>query len=426
MSSVPAEDLVFPVLFPGLDAANHDHDARVEWTYDPGQFSLTLAESGVGVEAGNEVFNNYGPKGNGELLLGYGFCIPNNPHDTVAMMLKPPSPSLQARLKSTHPDYFTKVGDWNSEKTTFHLKRPPAQVQYPEEIFDHLPEPLLELLYILLHDRKSRFAFTEQPQDHLTSSLSPGRKYVPYLARMITDFLTHKLSTLQTSTPSSNPQNAKQNQASLYRHGQLSILTSLTAALQRYIASLIWTFTPGRAATRPTSACLLTVQTFHSLLSQHGIIGPDFLRGVEANTNSNDLSTLCNAGWEEDLWVLLLCYALFSPNLDDARNGWLRVALRDYLNLLDSETDLAGQADGAEGDNAQDLLAFARTAAKACGKFGTVWADERWSLQLIAAVGGLALGRDGFQIGVEVPEDDGEGGRMMRSYVCLYFSEHRD
>ena len=415
MSSVLAEDLVFPVLFPGLDAANHDHDARVEWTYDPGRFSLTLAESGVGVEAGNEVLNNYGPKGNGELLLGYGFCIPNNPHDTVAMTLKPPSPSLQGRLKSTHPDYFTKAGAWSTEKTTFYLKRPPAQVEYPEEIFAHLPEPLIGLLYILLHDRNPPFAFTE-PQDHPTSTPSRRRRYTPHLARMLTDSLTHKLHTLQTSTPPSTPQNAKQTHASLYRASQLSILTALLTALQHYTTSLIM---PSPPPTHPTSTHLLTLQTFHSLLSQHSILGPDFLRGLAASTNSNDLTTLCNAGWEEDLWVLLLCYTLLSPQLADAGKGWLRGALRDYLLLLDGGTDLEGVVDG---ENARELLGFVRKAAEVCGG-GSVWADGRWGVEFVAAVGGLALGRDGFWIRTHLAEDGGEGGWGMRCYLCLDFGK---
>ncbi|KZV77840.1 hypothetical protein EXIGLDRAFT_847945 [Exidia glandulosa HHB12029] len=37
--------------------------------------------------AGSEVFNNYGPKPNAELILGYGFALPNNPDDTLVLKL---------------------------------------------------------------------------------------------------------------------------------------------------------------------------------------------------------------------------------------------------------------------------------------------------------------------------------------------------
>jgi hypothetical protein len=39
------------------------------------------------VREGEQVFNNYGPKSNEELLLGYGFTLPHNPDDVVALKL---------------------------------------------------------------------------------------------------------------------------------------------------------------------------------------------------------------------------------------------------------------------------------------------------------------------------------------------------
>ena len=421
MSNASAEDLVFPVLFPGLDAANHDHNAKVEWTYDPSRFSLTLSESATGVEAGDEVFNNYGPKGNGELLLGYGFCIPHNPHDTVAMTLKQPSPSLQRELKTTHPNCFTDAGIWSAQKSTFYLKHPPSQLENAYEIFHHLPEALLELLlYVLLDEYKELEPYTsvDHPLHYLTSPASPSRKHGPHIARIILNSLTHKLQSLRANTPSTEPRNANQHQAAIYRQGQLAILSSLTSALQKYIKALVWNFNPHRPSKQPSGPCLLNLSTLHALLLHHEIIGPDFMQGVEANTNTSDLSTLCNAGWEEDLWVLLLCCTLLSPALKQPEKLWLRKALSDYLDLLTNKTVLTGPADGAEGENAQDLLGFVGTAAEVCER-GSVWADERWIVELIAAVGRLALGRDGFQVMV----DDGEGGRVLRTCVCLLFGE---
>jgi hypothetical protein len=46
-------------------------------------------------QAGEEVFNNYGPKPNDELLLGYGFVLPNNPDDTLLLKL----PGNERRFK---------------------------------------------------------------------------------------------------------------------------------------------------------------------------------------------------------------------------------------------------------------------------------------------------------------------------------------
>jgi hypothetical protein len=36
---------------------------------------------------GQELFNNYGPKPNSELILGYGFSIAHNPDDTIVLKI---------------------------------------------------------------------------------------------------------------------------------------------------------------------------------------------------------------------------------------------------------------------------------------------------------------------------------------------------
>lgn len=33
------------------------------------------------------MFNNYGPKPNSELILGYGFALPSNPSDTIVLQI---------------------------------------------------------------------------------------------------------------------------------------------------------------------------------------------------------------------------------------------------------------------------------------------------------------------------------------------------
>jgi hypothetical protein len=72
----------FPVLLPVFDLANHDPKARMIWQKGTG--SVTLVNKDV-VGKGGQVFNNYGPKGNEELLMGYGFTIENNEADTFGL-----------------------------------------------------------------------------------------------------------------------------------------------------------------------------------------------------------------------------------------------------------------------------------------------------------------------------------------------------
>lgn len=105
----------YPVLLPILDCLNHARGQPVSWvvTSSPPR-STPPPKSDGDDERGNsdhsntnansstlhitlhlrcptptqaEVFNNYGPKPNSELLLGYGFVLTSNPEDTIVLKL---------------------------------------------------------------------------------------------------------------------------------------------------------------------------------------------------------------------------------------------------------------------------------------------------------------------------------------------------
>ena len=76
-----------PSLFPVVDILNHSVTAKVEWDFKPHKsFTLRCLESSR-FTIDEELFNNYAPKQNDELLLGYGFCLENNPIEQFALKL---------------------------------------------------------------------------------------------------------------------------------------------------------------------------------------------------------------------------------------------------------------------------------------------------------------------------------------------------
>ncbi|TFK43782.1 SET domain protein [Crucibulum laeve] len=83
-----------PVLLPGVDSLNHARGQPVSWviTYPDANATETAVQEPtislvlhMPAAAGQELFNNYGPKPNSELILGYGFSLPNNPDDTIIL-----------------------------------------------------------------------------------------------------------------------------------------------------------------------------------------------------------------------------------------------------------------------------------------------------------------------------------------------------
>ncbi|OIW25582.1 SET domain-containing protein [Coniochaeta ligniaria NRRL 30616] len=67
----------FSVLMPVMDIANHQLRAKVTWdtVSDPRACHFVSCDA---YQPGRQIFNNYGMKTNSELLLGYGFIIPES------------------------------------------------------------------------------------------------------------------------------------------------------------------------------------------------------------------------------------------------------------------------------------------------------------------------------------------------------------
>ncbi|CDK28295.1 unnamed protein product [Kuraishia capsulata CBS 1993] len=73
------------VLLPVIDLLNHKPKSHVQWNVVETGFELV-----PDVDLSTlELVNNYGPKSNSELLLGYGFAYDNNEFDHVVFMRKP-------------------------------------------------------------------------------------------------------------------------------------------------------------------------------------------------------------------------------------------------------------------------------------------------------------------------------------------------
>ncbi|KAF9238366.1 hypothetical protein BU15DRAFT_47737 [Melanogaster broomeanus] len=90
-----------PVLIPGVDLLNHKRGHHVSWIVScseategeslSGTVSIVAHPNTSSEETSEdqleEVFNNYGPKANDELILGYGFSLPRNPDDKMALQI---------------------------------------------------------------------------------------------------------------------------------------------------------------------------------------------------------------------------------------------------------------------------------------------------------------------------------------------------
>lgn len=72
-----------------MDFLNHSNGKKVKWHFNE-QKNAVSYRTGEEIEAGEEIYNNYGNKSNEELLLNYGFAIQNNEFDVSMLTLRLP------------------------------------------------------------------------------------------------------------------------------------------------------------------------------------------------------------------------------------------------------------------------------------------------------------------------------------------------
>ncbi|KAI0156357.1 SET domain-containing protein [Xylariaceae sp. FL1272] len=77
LGALPCTADDFSILLPLFDVGNHSPLAKISWVTDANAGTCSL-KSGQTYSQGQQIYNNYGTKTNAELLLGYGFILPES------------------------------------------------------------------------------------------------------------------------------------------------------------------------------------------------------------------------------------------------------------------------------------------------------------------------------------------------------------
>src|SRR5690242_9168492 len=249
-----------PILFPVVDILNHSVTTKVEWDFQPHQsFTLRCLESSTFTE-NEELFNNYAPKQNDELLLGYGFCLPDNPIEQFALKL-----AFQPELMQ----YATQMGLMRPESVPFgmdtsFLQTDPNKGQHflrakghPFGRYDNhvpffrgLPPYIVHFFYI-----QTVLSCDINPDDIDTER--PGERITLHVLTLLHQALTQRSSTLPLAF-AAEPNNVKQRFAKTYRDGQAKIIHAVRSELQSAIDSLLL---PPNTPTLPQRSYLLPLSS---------------------------------------------------------------------------------------------------------------------------------------------------------------------
>ncbi|GAM87928.1 hypothetical protein ANO11243_059560 [Dothideomycetidae sp. 11243] len=379
-NKVPEERKDFPVLIPGMDCLNHHHDAHVDWTFEPGRFVLTL---GGDVTAGNEVLNNYGPKSNSELLMGYGFCVEDNPFDCVFQALKPPPADLQPVLRQ--------LREWRAEGGS--------------TVWDSIPIILIELFYYMV--RHERGLAVDAINGDIKSFLlsGSGRRYLPRIAFLLFSSLLPKITKITESDPDvpAEPSNEKQRCAKIYRDGQRRILLSLRKGFLRFQQSLRIESSDSLLPTRPYIMTL--EEAVHVLSTDSPASHKDFIHGITAGFGLTDLAETRGTPIEQQIWVLYICFALIAVSSSSSQQPKDSLLNRQVVSLLDEysngELQLPAEDEDADDPEGQAFLAVVAKAAAASGEENSIWRSRLWSCSFVLDWGLRIARSQGMQMRVD-------------------------
>ncbi|CDH12158.1 related to Ribosomal N-lysine methyltransferase 1 [Zygosaccharomyces bailii ISA1307] len=225
------------ILLPLLDLLNHDAYTKVRWYSTNNNFYYEKLET---TGAGQEVTNNYGPKGNEELLMGYGFVKECNEFDYVALKIKVPFETLETILNSEDSIQLPSLDDY----TTFAFERPQTQstrekdniLSYKDGV-TYFINPRNDKCLILLLEL---FAYLSKAQTEKWSDLRPRLQGLQALRAA----LQSKLQQVSLFSDVSDPKTYsidkyRRHCADIYRGGQRSVLKHSISSIKAVEKSLI-------------------------------------------------------------------------------------------------------------------------------------------------------------------------------------------
>lgn len=223
-----------PILFPVVDILNHAVGAKVEWDFEPHKSFTLKCLDGIACEPGQELFNNYAPKQNDELLLGYGFCLENNAIEQFPLRLAFPPMLRQYATEAglleadsvpfgMPPDFL--LTDANTEQHFLRAKDHPfGRYQNNVPTFRGIPPYIVHFFFvqaIMRLEQDVRFVNMEEP----------GVRITLQVLVLLHQALQQRCKSLPLQL-GKIPGNDKQRYAKIYRDGQAKIIHSVQEELK--------------------------------------------------------------------------------------------------------------------------------------------------------------------------------------------------
>ncbi|KAK9448323.1 uncharacterized protein V1518DRAFT_312045 [Limtongia smithiae] len=346
------EGLSYPVLVPLVDSLNHRPLTPVYWGDLDNTFSIYAAQT---IEAGHEVFNNYGPKGNEELLMGYGFCLEDNKFDVV---------SLKIRRTALAPDKESLLEAMGITNDVFYLSDT-----------EPLPENLLNMF---------RVQFANEPEIEImrhslydSSRLqSTTRCDISALGRL-NIAISMKIS--QHKAPRRAPTTRREKSIFYYVTRQLEILRTTQRVIYETLYSLV---KPADVQVNESGELVKDIHRYMNTVgfSLASVLADarfePFITSIDSVFGSSDAVDLRESDAEDQILVLFVAHLLLTTlDVSSPCSAWLTTMKSRYnIDGFDMDSDLF---EDFENMREQIIPPLAEHNAE-------VFAMEKWTSRVLA------------------------------------------
>ncbi|RKF74775.1 Ribosomal lysine N-methyltransferase set10 [Golovinomyces cichoracearum] len=372
----------FSVLLPLLDIGNHNgsEDVQLLLNQQSGCASLKNLHN---FKQGTQIYNYYGRKSNTELLVGYGFILPNTYLDTVNLRLSPHDDTLRLRKSQICYSHLEqKIPSNEKIFEVYHVSDDEVNTRSNYSNANFSPG-MIDLLSCMVATQREILFLSENPNcclEHDDSRFKRllGRNTVQTF-QVICDKLMSDVSRLKSVEKRlSHPQNSKQMLAQEYRTRQMDTIQAAHRRLSHHLDLI---------CRRNSLHCITLTQHDESIDSKHHYIelisleyAYEWLRKYptiyaktmklisedQAEPQPLDWSILL-AEWDRVYWIIWIAlisllqkitavtFARTHPSL----NSWFENMQMSYQHLLTKtlmngpETDL----DSSETETIDEMVA---------------------------------------------------------------------
>ncbi|KAI1770518.1 SET domain-containing protein [Hypoxylon cercidicola] len=223
---LPCELDDFSVLLPLYDIGNHSPLAQIAWTTDE-QTQVCTLKTRQKYSAGEQVFNNYGMKTNAELLLGYGFVLPEDErlHNDYVHIKTKADPDA-GDLAATHVVSLRPMADPSSFVGRSKLLSAESMSCLP--CFSHVQDTLIAALY------ESITKGEDETNDVSLNEIMRGDISEQVLEKIVNTLgakLSIDLEDLEENEPEYEAANRSQHLAACYREQCRKVLENALRSL---------------------------------------------------------------------------------------------------------------------------------------------------------------------------------------------------